>query len=154
MEYPELENSNGRTGHIVINTKEDGGRFECEHCGADYTPALPCPMNIYLDIANGFLRDHKNCELRTENRMGRARLPPEEREEEEEEEEDEDEICGACNGSGEGMYDGSTCSACKGAGEKRRPPPEPDWDAMREAREENRAIAEAADDEVDWESPE
>jgi len=38
----------------------------------------------------------------------------------EDEDEDEDEefgICGACNGSGEGMYDGSTCYACGGAGE-------------------------------------
>jgi len=37
-----------------------------------------------------------------------------------EDDEDEDEesgICGACNGSGEGMYDGSTCYSCGGAGE-------------------------------------
>ncbi len=26
-------------------------------------------------------------------------------------------ICDACNGSGEGQYDGSTCSTCKGKGE-------------------------------------
>ncbi len=26
------------------------------------------------------------------------------------------EICFLCNGSGEGMYDGSTCYACKGTG--------------------------------------
>ena len=25
-------------------------------------------------------------------------------------------ICGTCNGSGEGMYDGSACSACGGGG--------------------------------------
>jgi DnaJ-class molecular chaperone len=25
--------------------------------------------------------------------------------------------CGWCNGSGEGMYDGSTCRSCKGMGE-------------------------------------
>lgn len=25
-------------------------------------------------------------------------------------------LCGACNGSGEGMYDGSRCSECKGTG--------------------------------------
>lgn len=29
---------------------------------------------------------------------------------------DEDDICSACNGSGEGMYDGSTCYKCKGCG--------------------------------------
>lgn len=27
------------------------------------------------------------------------------------------EICRACNGSGEGRYDGSTCKICKGNGE-------------------------------------
>jgi len=30
--------------------------------------------------------------------------------------EDDDYICPACNGSGEGMYDGSTCYKCKGTG--------------------------------------
>ena len=29
---------------------------------------------------------------------------------------DEPDICGSCNGSGEGMYDGSTCSTCRGKG--------------------------------------
>lgn len=30
---------------------------------------------------------------------------------------DESDICTQCNGSGEGMYDGTTCSACNGSGE-------------------------------------
>lgn len=30
--------------------------------------------------------------------------------------EDEEEICGYCNGSGEGMYDGTHCHACHGRG--------------------------------------
>jgi hypothetical protein len=34
----------------------------------------------------------------------------------EEEEEEEDIICSSCNGTGEGMYDGSTCSVCNGSG--------------------------------------
>ena len=29
---------------------------------------------------------------------------------------DEDDICSACSGSGEGMYDGSTCYKCHGRG--------------------------------------
>ena len=29
---------------------------------------------------------------------------------------DDEEICAQCNGSGEGMYDGSICSSCKGSG--------------------------------------
>ena len=31
--------------------------------------------------------------------------------------EEEYEICPKCNGSGEGVYDGSRCSKCKGLGE-------------------------------------
>jgi DnaJ-class molecular chaperone len=31
-------------------------------------------------------------------------------------EDDEDEICSACSGSGEGMWDGSTCYKCRGRG--------------------------------------
>lgn len=33
------------------------------------------------------------------------------------EEEEEGGYCPQCNGSGEGMYDGSRCSACGGSGE-------------------------------------
>lgn len=29
---------------------------------------------------------------------------------------EDEEICCNCNGSGEGMYDGSRCSSCKGSG--------------------------------------
>jgi DnaJ-class molecular chaperone len=32
----------------------------------------------------------------------------------------EDNMCIVCNGSGEGMWDGSTCSSCKGLGVKIR----------------------------------
>jgi len=33
------------------------------------------------------------------------------------EDEDEEGVCSSCNGSGEGMYDGSTCHECGGRGE-------------------------------------
>lgn len=33
-----------------------------------------------------------------------------------EEHEDDDRLCGTCNGSGEGMVDGSSCSSCHGSG--------------------------------------
>lgn len=42
-----------------------------------------------------------------------------------EDDDDEDDICSACNGSGEGMYDGSTCYKCHGHGHER---PERDED--------------------------
>ena len=35
-------------------------------------------------------------------------------------EEGEEGICAYCNGSGEGMYDGTTCRSCKGSGVDRR----------------------------------
>lgn len=38
-----------------------------------------------------------------------------------------DEICGTCNGSGEGMHDGTTCIACCGMGVER------DYDAEYDA---------------------
>lgn len=31
-------------------------------------------------------------------------------------EENYDDICGHCNGSGEGMYEGTSCIVCKGSG--------------------------------------
>ena len=33
-----------------------------------------------------------------------------------EEEDDSETLCAHCNGSGEGMYDGTTCSYCHGSG--------------------------------------
>lgn len=33
-----------------------------------------------------------------------------------EDEEDEEQICSACNGSGEGMYEGTRCWSCHGKG--------------------------------------
>ena len=38
---------------------------------------------------------------------------------EDDEDEDCDDICPSCNGSGEGMYDGTRCSRCKGRGVSR-----------------------------------
>ena len=46
-------------------------------------------------------------------------------------EDDEDELCGHCNGSGEGMHDGAICSICGGSGvidDDRDGAEEPDWD--------------------------
>lgn len=52
--------------------------------------------------------------------------------EEEEEWDDDDPLCNLCNGSGEGMYDGSTCTLCGGSGVERRrnDDPDGDWDDM------------------------
>ena len=45
-------------------------------------------------------------------------------------------ICIACNGSGEGMYDGTRCRSCGGSGVERTERDEPDWDALRKERAE------------------
>lgn len=42
------------------------------------------------------------------------------------------EICDSCNGSGEGMYDGSSCHACRGRGETPRVPDNDYFDEMYE----------------------
>jgi hypothetical protein len=44
----------------------------------------------------------------------------EEDDDNDEDEDEEDDYCGHCNGSGEGMTDGSSCSMCGGSGEYRR----------------------------------
>ena len=50
--------------------------------------------------------------------------------------ETDDEICSACNGSGEGHYDGSICTSCGGSGaEPVSSDDDPDGDAMDRAWE-------------------
>ncbi len=52
---------------------------------------------------------------------------------------DEEQYCGQCNGTGEGMYDGTTCYACKGSGiaggPRRRQARERDPDYERDRRQ-------------------
>ena len=49
---------------------------------------------------------------------------------------DDEEICPSCNGSGEGMFDGTRCRSCGGSGVERTERDEQDWDAMRKERAE------------------
>lgn len=58
---------------------------------------------------------------------------------------DDDEICPACNGSGEGLYDDTRCFSCGGSGVERTERDEPDWDAMRKDHIEQELAAEWAD---------
>src|SRR5271166_3118030 len=55
-------------------------------------------------------------------------------EQEEDDNGDEEEYCSSCNGTGEGMYDGTRCYACKGsgiAGGPRRREIDPDYERDR-----------------------
>ena len=52
-------------------------------------------------------------------------------------------ICTACNGSGEGMYDGTRCRSCGGRGVERTYQDEPDYDAMRKDRIERELMGES-----------
>lgn len=54
--------------------------------------------------------------LREYNEFDDEEFEEEEEEEYEEDDDDEDILCGNCNGSGEGMWDGSRCFTCKGKG--------------------------------------
>jgi hypothetical protein len=113
------------TPWIIINTATPKAFFECERCGESEVPTFPVDMKVFIANINTFVNEHRECE------------------------EEEDEICGSCNGSGEGRYDGSTCYSCKGSGEVGKRGPEPDYDALADERRDERG-----QDEVDWESPE
>jgi len=52
-------------------------------------------------------------------------------------------ICTACNGSGEGQYDGTRCRSCGGSGVERTERDEPDWDALRKERIERELMGES-----------
>lgn len=56
-------------------------------------------------------------------------------------EDDEPSICASCNGSGEGMYDGTRCSRCGGSGEERGDDEEDSshWDDVRDAQREEQS---------------
>ena len=47
------------------------------------------------------------------------------------EDDDEPGYCPQCNGSGEGMYDGSKCGHCHGSGVERDESNREDWEAER-----------------------
>ena len=44
---------------------------------------------------------------------------------------DEESYCPQCNGSGEGMYDGTRCGSCGGSGVERDNSRREDWEADR-----------------------
>jgi hypothetical protein len=47
-----------RAPHVFMKD----GTFTCEHCGSRYTPALPCPINVFVAMCNGFVDDHEHCQ--------------------------------------------------------------------------------------------
>lgn len=72
------------------------------------------------DGGKGSVRRNEDTEAyrnNFENIFGKKDKTPMNEHIDDEYDEDEDHICPACNGSGEGMYDGSTCYKCGGTGE-------------------------------------
>lgn len=48
-----------KTDHIRV---ESGSmRLFCQHCGQDYQPGMPAPINIYLAAAKEFGKIHRKC---------------------------------------------------------------------------------------------
>lgn len=80
--------------------------------GCDIIPAIDPETGMMLPV---IFEDH--CIIRYEQM-----------ENEEYEEDDEDIECGACNGSGEGAYDGSKCLICGGSGVMEQPSYKDDYD--------------------------
>ena len=69
------------TSHIVFVAAE--ALLECKHCGQQYVPALPAPVDIFVAACNAFVKIHKGCKLPAiqesvlpdnENRLGYSRL--------------------------------------------------------------------------------
>jgi hypothetical protein len=134
-------------------------------------PEYPIPVDDLPSLIEQFTAEHIDCEMDVIN-VGVVRVTPHINHisltlviggDEEPEQECEtcggertiegDRICGSpslggcIDGMCGGCYAGAPCPDC---GEEDQD--EPDWDAMREAREE--AAADSAQDEVEWESPE
>ena len=53
------ERSDGSVSWVKV---ESGTmRMFCERCGQSYTPALPCPLGVFVDIIKSFGRTHRWC---------------------------------------------------------------------------------------------
>ena len=137
--------------HVVVNAKANG-RFECRHCGDTMDPGYPIPLDGLASFTNEYVEKHRDCE-------------PREKGDVEEKTEFECDTCGdegsieggnvcgspSLGGCRDGMCGG--CSAEIPCPDCQNPDAgEPDWDSMREAREETAALQ--AEDEVEWEAPE
>lgn len=49
------------TDHVVMDARNR--EFRCCHCGGSFHPALPSPMSKFMELARGFLNQHRDCEL-------------------------------------------------------------------------------------------
>lgn len=143
-----MASSKKNSDHVVCDGKRDG-LFECLHCGVTQDPKFPIDLKVMVKMIDEFVAAHVDCV----------------KEDEDEETEQEcktcgDEgyieggnICGSKGGCSDGMCGGcfasEPCPDCSSADKY-----EPDWDAMREAKEDNRRGYEDAMDEVEWEAPE
>lgn len=45
--------------HVMAN--EATREFVCTHCGGTYSPSLPGPLELYVDLRRLFVIDHKHC---------------------------------------------------------------------------------------------
>ncbi len=48
----------------------DKGRLACLHCGANYTPAMPCDIDIVIAIWAAFDKKHRRCAKPDRERCG------------------------------------------------------------------------------------
>lgn len=63
-------------------------------------------LNAMVDPVASYLGDAQNIEYARDDIAEQIT----------QDEQEEDELCGNCNGSGEGMYEGTRCYVCKGSG--------------------------------------
>lgn len=51
----------------------DAQVFRCNHCGREYTPALPCPLTLFTAMMFEFVRLHRKCPAPPVARARRSR---------------------------------------------------------------------------------
>ena len=104
-------------GEVVVLPHEIGWWDEGDHTD-EFRDITIKDIGFILSEFDGMvdlLIDDNSGEVIIEEDKVVLRVPQEEYEEYEEDDEAED-LCVHCNGSGEGMYDGSICNACNGLG--------------------------------------
>lgn len=47
---------------IVVNLNNYPNTFDCLRCGESVATPMPCKFDTAINMMNGFMESHKNCE--------------------------------------------------------------------------------------------
>lgn len=105
--------------NVVLHLQDDIAWWDEGDQTDEFRDITVKDINNILENVDGYISvlvDDETGEIVFEEDKPILTFPRPEHMEEEEFDEDEEDLCGQCNGSGEGMYDGSTCRSCGGSG--------------------------------------